>query len=331
VGEDLEKLKQRLPLLDYLRQQNWIARPAGHGPEFVGLCPLHLETRPSFYVNARKNLFYCHGCGQGGDLIRFVELSQHLSFQQSLAFLERLSPPSSDPAAVLEQAAAFYQQQLGRYPEAVRYLQQRGLCDPVLIEELQIGYAPGGSLRRHLLARGYSFHLLRRIGLLNVQGHDAFYRRVVFPCRQDRRVVNLYGRSIVASAPPHRFLPGSKGGLYAWEQVRQSPEVILVEGLFDYAVLWQAGFHHVTSALGIHLNPYQFQQLCDGPRTVYLTFDVDANGSGQQASQELAHRLRAQGIATRLVVLPQGHDPNSFFVQGGDPCQFQSLLEAAQP
>jgi DNA primase len=84
VGEDVEKLKQRLSLLDYLRQQNWVARPASHGPEFVGLCPLHPETRPSFYVNARKNLFYCHGCEQGGDLLRFVQLSRHLSFRQKL-------------------------------------------------------------------------------------------------------------------------------------------------------------------------------------------------------------------------------------------------------
>ena len=88
----------------------------------------------------------------------------------------------------------------------------------------------------------------------------------------------------------------------AWEQVRQYPEVILVEGLFDYAVLWQAGFHNVTCSLGTHLNADQFQQLCDRPRTVYLTFDVDANGSGQQAAQQLAHRLRAQGITARRVL-----------------------------
>jgi DNA primase len=327
---DVEKLKQNLPLLDYLRQRNWSGQPAGRSSEFVGLCPLHAESRPSFYVNARKNLFYCHGCGQGGDLIRFVQLSSHLSFRQSLAYLERQTTATNDSAAtVLQQAAAFYQQQLDHYPEARRYLNQRGLHDPALIKELRIGYAPGGSLRRYLTAQGYSFNLLRQLGLLNAQGSDAFYQRIVFPLRHDQQIVNLYGRSI-GNAFPHRFLPGSKGGLYAWEQVRQCSQAILVEGLFDYAVLRQSGFKNLTCSLGTHLNADQLQQLCDQPRTVYLTFDVDANHSGQRAAQQLAHRLGSQGIDARRVFLPPGHDPNSFFVQGGDAQQFQSLLEAAQ-
>jgi DNA primase len=193
-----------------------------------------------------------------------------------------------------------------------------------------MGYAPGGSLRRHLLAQGYSLDLLRHTGLLNPQGHDAFYQRVVFPCCRDGRLVNLYGRSI-GTAFAHRFLVGSKGYLFAWEAVRQFPSVILVEGMFDLAVLWQAGFRHTTCAFGTHLTADQFRQLSDRPRTVYLTFDVDANGSGQRASRCLAPLLQVQGITTRRVLLPPGHDPNSFFIQGGDARQFHSLLEAAQP
>jgi DNA primase len=329
VGEDVEALKRRLPLLDYLRQQNWTGRSAGRW-EYVGLCPLHEETRPSFYVNTRKDVFYCHGCGQGGDLIRFVQLSRHLSFRQSLACFDPLTTAEDGSRAVVEQAATFYQQQLDHYPEALSYLNRRGLDDPILIKELEIGYAPGGCLRRHLTAQGYSFDLLRQVGLLNGNGSDAFYQRIVFPLRQGEHIVNLYGRSIGA-AFAHRFLPGNKGGLYAWEKVRYCPAVILVEGLFDYAVLRQAGFRNVTCSLGTHLNADQFRQLCAGPRTVYLTFDVDANQSGQHAAEGLAHRLYAKGIAVHRVMLPEGHDPNSFFVQGGDVRQFQSLLEAAQP
>lgn len=328
MGEHIEALKRRVPLLDYLQQHNWTGRPVGRW-EYVGLCPLHEETRPSFYVNPGKNVFYCHGCGQGGDLIRFIQLFRRISFHQSLAYLSPQTHQEADSTALLEQTAAFYQQQLGRYPEGLRYLARRGVHDPALIHELRIGYAAGGTLRRHLTAHGYPFNRLRSAGLINAQGADALYRRVVFPLLQNEHIVNLYGRSI-STAFAHRFLPGSRGGLYAWEKVRHCPEVILVEGLFDYAALRQAGFSNVTCSLGTHLNPHQFRQLCDRPRIVYVGFDEDANCSGQQAAEKLAHRLTAQGISVRRVVLPAGHDPNSFFVQGGDAHQFQLLLEAAR-
>lgn len=192
---------------------------------------------------------------------------------------------------------------------------------------MRIGYAPGGGcLRRWLKLLGYPLPAVLQAGLVTAIGYDAYMHRIVFPLEG-----NLYGRSLSASAPPHRFLPGAKGGLYCWEQVRRCSEVILVEGLFDYAVLWQAGFHNVTCSIGNHLNVRQYRQLCDRPRTVYLAFDADPNGSGQQASQSLACRLREQGVNVRRVSLPDGHDPNSFFVEDGDARQFQALLEAALP
>jgi DNA primase len=330
MGEGLEKLKQRLPLLEYLRQGNWSGRPTGQGSEFVGLCPLHRESRPSFYVNARKNLFYCHGCGQGGDLIRFVELSQRLSFPQSLTYLQRHSVPA-DAAGALEQAATFYQRQLPAHFEALRYLEQRGVHDPALIEELRIGYAPGGNVRRHLGDQGYSLESLQRRGLVNPQGCDAFYRRVVVPCFQDRQVVNLYGRSIGATLP-HRFLPGPKGGLCAWESVRQFSAVILVEGLLDLAVLWQAGFRNTTCAFGTHLTPFQFRQLSAEPdRLVYIVFDQDENQAGQRTAHQLAHRLAGVRVPTRVVQLPAGQDPNGYFVAGASAADFARCLERGRP
>jgi DNA primase len=330
MHQALEHLKQRIPLLDYLRQSNWTARRAGARPEFVGLCPLHPETKPSFYVNARKNLFYCHGCGRGGDLIRFVELSRGLSFRQSLAYLQQqiTTPVRHD---VLEQAAVFYQFQLHRHPEAVQYLEQRGLRNPSLIEELGIGYAPGGNLRHHLMTHGYGFDLLLDTGLINPQGRDAFCRRVTFPCHQQGHIVNLYGRSIGA-AFPHRLLPRSKGGLFAWESVSPCSSVILVEGLFDLAVLWQAGFRNTTCSIGTHLTPAQLDQLRQRPeRQLYIVFDQDENQAGQQASRHLAQQLESAGLTARIVRLPAGHDPNSYFLAGATAADFQACLAEAQP
>jgi DNA primase len=281
-------------------------------------------------VSPSKNLFYCHGCGQGGDLIRFVELSQHLSFRQSLAYLQQSNPPAGS-ATVLEETAGFYQRQLQHCSEARCYLEQRGVHDPALLQELRIGYARGGNLRRHLIAQGCSIDFLRSLGLVNRQGSDAFYRRVTFPCRQDGHIVNLYGRSL-GDAFVHRFLPGSRGGLFAWEFVRQLSTVILVEGLFDLAVLWQAGFRNTTCAFGTHLTPTQFRQLSDQPgRRVYLAFDQDENGVGQHASQALAGRLQQAGLAVSIVQLPAGEDPNSYFVRGASASDFALRLEGAQP
>jgi len=330
MTDELEYLKQRIPLLDYLQQRNWTARRVGAHLEFVGLCPLHPDTRPSFYVNASKNLFYCHGCGRGGDLIRFIGLSQGLSFRQSVAYLQQQIPPAAD-SEWLETVASFYPFQLHRYAEAVPYLQRRGLRDAGLIEELGIGYAPAiGKLRNHLVAHGYGLDRLLETGLITPQGRDTFCRRVIFPLGQPGPLVNLYGRSIGA-AFPHRLLPRPKGGLFAWDSVRCCSTVILVEGLFDLASLWQAGFRNTTCAVGTHLTPLQLAQLCDQPgRQIDIVFDQDDNHAGQRASHALAQRLRSAGLDARIVHLPAAHDPNSFFCAGATAADFNRCREQAR-
>src|SRR6516225_6635021 len=292
----LDDLKQQIPLMGYLQAHDWHpARPLSRG-RWMGLCPLHQDHKPSFLVDPNKDLFFCYGCGRGGDVIGFAELYHQVKFPQALTLLRQWR--GAEP--LLQEVARFYGIQLHRHNEAIAYLYQRGIRSPELIEHMRIGYAPGGCLRGWLTQLGHSCSALRQAGLVTGVGYDAYVRRIVFPLED-----NLYGRSLSASAPAHRFLPGAKGGLYSWTQAQSYPEVILVEGLFDYAVLWEAGFQNVTCSLGAHLNARQFRQLCDRPRTVYLAFDADANGSGQRATQLLAHRLREHGLQVGAVELPQ--------------------------
>lgn len=327
MRQDVESLKQRISLLEYLQRHNWTGRPIGAHSEFVGLCPLHAETHPSFYVNVVKNVFYCHGCGRGGDLIRFVQLSRQLSFRETLAHLKQLAGvpvPSQDDA--LQEAADFYLQQTDHHPEAMDYLHRRGIHDPRLIQQLSIGYAPGGMLYRHLTQRGYLPALLTNVGLIH-HGKDAFYRRIVFPCFDGCHVINLYGRSL-SDVAPHRFLPRPKGGLFAWSTVARQHDVILVEGLFDLAVLWQAGFINTTCAFGVHLTSTQIAQLSDRPdRTLFIAFDSDP--PGRDAACVLAQTLRNAALTVRIVDLPAGHDPNIFFAAGASTADFHHCLANA--
>ncbi len=217
--------------------------------------PTHEDHHPSFVVDPSKGLFYCYACGRGGDVIRFAEIYHEVRFPQAVALLRQWR----GLAPLLQGAANFYCLQLHRHCAAVAYLGQRGIRSPEVIDHMRIGYAPGACLRSWLMELGHPLTALSQTGLVTSAGYDAYVHRIAFPLEG-----NLYGRSISASAPPHRFLPGSKGGLYRWDEVRRHREVILVEGLFDYAVLWQAGFHNVTCSMGcavVRLQPNRLSRL----------------------------------------------------------------------
>ncbi|MBI3347556.1 MAG: toprim domain-containing protein [Burkholderiales bacterium] len=318
----LDRLKHRIGLLDYLRHHGWEPSQQSGDAEVAGLCPLHSETKPSFWIHTRKNLFYCHGCGSGGDLIRLAQLHRGYSFPQAIVYLRSQLEGGGDIAG---DTIAFYRAQLHRWPEAMQYLASRGIHSPAVLDAMQIGYAPGACLRQHLQQLGYPFEQMRSTGLLDRHGRDAFYRRIVFPFG-----ATFYGRNIDSAATaPHRFPQAAKGGLYRWDRLQPAPAIILVEGLFDVAALWQAGFEHATCGGGAHLNRTQWEQLTAGSRTVWIALDGDA--AGQQAAARLSARLQASGQRVRRIPLPGAHDPASYFAAGASPAQWRHLMELARP
>jgi DNA primase len=156
--QSLDELKQQIPLMGYLQAHDWHpTRPLSRG-RWMGLCPLHGDHQPSFLVDANKDLFYCYGCGRGGDVIRFAELYHQVKFSQALVLLRQWR--GAEP--LLHEVARFYRMQLHRHSEAVAYLYQRGVRSPALIEQMRIGYAPGGCLRSWLTQLGHSLPALVR-------------------------------------------------------------------------------------------------------------------------------------------------------------------------
>jgi len=310
-----------ISLLDYLQSHGWkIIRDNGR-EEVAGLCPLHRDSRPSFYVNRRKQVFYCHGCGRGGGLARLMHWLEGAT--ESI-------PDVSAEEELLDRTYCFYQRQLARSDGARAYLARRGIHHREVIERMRIGYAPGACLRGFLTRLGYPRQVLVKRGLIDDQhGRDCFFRCLTFPLVE---AGSLYGRSIDNGFCRHRFLPGSKGGLYEWDQSRHGSRIILVEGLLDVAALWQAGFTDANTGLGSQLNNLQLSQLCgSAERLIYLCFDADRNGSGQRAARTLSIQLRHAGLEALRVTLPMGHDPASFFAAGAQAADFNRCLDRARP
>lgn len=333
------------------------------GSTFKGLCPFHREKTPSFTVNREKGFFHCFGCSAGGDVLKFVEMYEKLSFPEAVESLARrfglAVPESDDPAgdrrAVAEREAllkvhdladAYFRAQLraAAGAAALRYLEQRDVR-PETIERLGLGHAPSrrDGLTRHLRDLGQPLELLLRSGLVTQRDGappaDRFRNRLTIPiARETGSVIAFGGRALAADQQP-KYLNSPETPLYAKgrtlyglhltkQALREVGYAVLVEGYFDLAQAVQAGVMPVVATCGTALTGRHVRLLRRFCSRTLLSFDPDAAGEGAAArSGEL---LLSQGFQVNVVQLPAGDDPDGYIRRhGGDA--YRERLRASRP
>lgn len=319
------------------------------GATYSGLCPFHQEKTPSFTVSADKGLYYCFGCSEGGDVLRFVEKMENLTFTEAVEQLaERFGVPieyerdgTADPGKkdregrlleVLEKAATFYQRYLWetQVGQAAReYLAARGL-ERKVCDHFRVGLSPDEwrGLHRRAAKEGFSDRELDDAGLLIRQAgkmYDRFRGRLMFPLVDHRgRVVGFGGRTLKDESP--KYLNSAEGpvyrkgqllyGLYqARRAIADSDEVIVVEGYTDVLGLVQAGVANVVASMGTALTDAQIGLMTRF--TSNITFMFDADRAGTEAALRSGELARPHGLRPMIAVLPSGKDPADVAVSGG--------------
>lgn len=324
------------------------------GRRHVGLCPFHAEKTPSFSVDEQKQLFYCFGCGAGGDIFKFLMLHEKLEFPEALKLLaekhgieipqtgQREAAPRGLKDRLLEAnalAAGYYRAALAHSVDGRagrEYLGKRGIAQQT-IDRLGIGYAPRSwdGLRSHLMGRGYSPAELATSGLVVPRAdgsgsYDRFRERIIFPIvSAGGKVVGFGGRTIAApgeqtSEPKYMNSPEtpvfSKSdtlyGLYAArEALKKEGFAILVEGYLDFASLFEAGIENVVASLGTAFTEGHARLLARYVDAVVVNFDTDA--AGKAAALRSLVPLAARGLKVRVLQLPAGEDPDLFVRRAG--------------
>jgi DNA primase len=326
------------------------------GARYTGLCPFHDEKTPSFSVNPAEKLFYCFGCGKGGDIITFVRETEQLDFAQAIEWLaeryrvtleyEETSPRQEAERsrrerllALLEQATTFYERYLW---DAVAggpvraYLSGRGLGEEVC-RQYRLGLAPGGqTLSRKAREKGFSTEELRAAGLVNRRGNDYFSQRLLFPLADARgRVRGFQARQLREDDPLRAKYVNSPEGelfrkgelLYGLDRARaaitKQDRAVIVEGNTDVLALRQAGLEPVVASMGTALTGKQLRELSRLTRRIWLCFDSDA--AGEEATLRGMEAAVGAGFEVKVVALEPGSDP------ADSPEGFEERLGAADP
>ncbi len=337
--EIVEEVRSRNDIVDVISQYVKLHR---RGSNYVGLCPFHNEKTGSFSVSAGKQMYYCFGCGAGGNVFTFLMNYENETFPealQELADRAGITLPKREPTReereradrksrlleIQKEAATYYYALLRgeRGRQAHEYFRKRALSDETM-RRFGLGYSDKYSddLYRYLKSRGYEDALLKDSGLVTFDekrgGHDKFWNRAMFPIMDVRgRVIGFGGRVMGEGEPKYLNSPETpvfdkSRNLYALNLARATKRsgMLLCEGYMDVIALHQAGFDNAVASLGTAFTVGHASLLKRYTKEVYLTFDSD--GAGIKAALRAIPILKEAGLSAKVIHMEPYKDPDEF-------------------
>lgn len=352
----IEEVRTKNDIVDVVSQYVKLTRK---GSSYFGLCPFHNEKTPSFSVTPAKQMYYCFGCGAGGNVFNFVMEYENYTFGEALSYLaqragvelpkieySREAKEKAERKALLleinKKAAQYFYYQLRREggKSAYQYLTGRGLSEET-IKKFGLGYSDKYSddLYKYMKAKGYSDELLRESGLFNADErrgmYDKFWNRVIFPIMDvNNRVIGFGGRVMGDGKPKYLNSPETKifdksRNLYGLNVARTTRKnhLILCEGYMDVISMHQAGFTNAVASLGTALTSGHASLLKRYTQEVLLLYDSDE--AGIRASLRAIPILREAGVNAKVVSLKPYKDPDEFIKNMGPEALEERLLNAS--
>lgn len=332
------------------------------GVNLIGLCPFHNEKTPSFNVSPTKNIFKCFGCGKGGNAVQFIMEQEQLTFPEAIRYLAEkynieLEETVTSQEAIREKQLAdslyivneyakqFYQEQLTQTDRGksvgLGYFKQRGFRLET-IEKFGLGYAPEkrDAFVLKAIQDGYDIALLRKLGLVSQYDNDFFRDRVLFPIHNiSGKVIAFAGRILQkdVKAPKYINSPETEiynksktlyGAYFAKKAIQQLDECILVEGYTDVISLHQAGIEHVVASSGTSLTVDQIRLIKRYTPNIKILYDGDF--AGIKAALRGLDMVLEQDLNVKVVLLPEGEDPDSYLEKAGAEAFKDYLNQKAQ-
>jgi len=339
---EIERLKQEISLVRLAEGQGIALK--NHGKDYLGHCPFHDDKTPSLVISPEKNLWHCLGaCQQGGDVINWMMKSQGVSFRHAVELLKegdftslaaqpvkqttvrKLTTPltsNAEDQALLMQVVNYYHEALKQSPEALAYLEKRGLHRDAIdhfklgVADRTLGYRlPEKNRKEGAAIRGQ----LQQLGILRESGHEHFNGSLVIPIINEGQVLEIYGRKITSKlrkgTPLHLYLPGPHKGVFNGEVLAVSKEIILCESIIDALTFWSAGFRNVTCSYGIEGFTKELLAAfkTNGTERVLIAYDRDQ--AGEKATSSLAAKLMKEGIDCYRIHFSKGMDANEYALQ----------------